>query len=79
MAHDLGEIVNYRKAQAGHSAKKEVQKMVMEAIEEDKPAKEIIVDLKEAMSKNNGIQEHDAIIMVNICYTFLTLLNTYRG
>jgi len=58
-------VVTFRKAQAGQSAKKELQAMVREAVEEEKSNKEISSEIKDAMSKSSSIQEHDAVVMVN--------------
>ena len=64
LSRDLPEVVSFRKAQAGQNAKKELQAMVREAIEEERPVKEIIMEVKEAMGKVAGIQEQDAVVMV---------------
>lgn len=65
MAKDLKEIVTFRKAQAGQNAKKELQLMIKEAIDDEKSMKEIIAEVKDAISKNPGITEQDAVGMVS--------------
>lgn len=64
MDKDLPEVVTFRKNQAGQNAKKELQLMIRDLIEDDKPVKEIIQEVKEAIAKTPGIQEHDAIVMI---------------
>jgi len=64
MARDLPEVVSFRKAQAGQTAKKELHTLVRDAIEEDKPVKDIIAEVKDAMAKTPGIQEQDAVVMI---------------
>ena len=57
-------MVSFRKAQGTQSAKKGLQRSIRESIEEERPIKEIINDVKEAVGKNQSIQEQDAIVMV---------------
>ena len=65
-ARDLSEVVSLGRAQAGKNAKKELQAAVMEAIEEEKPSKEIAAEVQEAVAKSGGtIAEHDAVVMVS--------------
>ena len=45
----------------------ELQALVREAIEDERPTKEIVVEVKEAMGKTAGITEHDAVVMVSAC------------
>ena len=61
---NLGEVVTFRKQHAASENKNTVLRMVREAIEEEKTPKEIIIELKDSVSKNN-ISEQDAIVMVN--------------
>ena len=71
LARDLPEIVTFRKAQAAQNTKNSLHRMVREAIEEEKPVKEIILEIKESMTRTS-IQEQDAIVMVcTIYYTFV--------
>ena len=49
--------------------------MVRECIEEEKPVKEIVQEVKEAMAKSSGIQEQDAVVMVSFCFTIATWKN----
>lgn len=65
-SRDLSEIVTFRKQQEAQSHRNVIQRMVREAIADEKPAKEIIVELKEATSKH-AIQEQDAIVMIWNC------------
>lgn len=60
---NLGEVVNFRKQHAAAESKNAVFKMVKEAIDEEKTPKEIIIELKDSVAKNN-ISEQDALIMV---------------
>lgn len=60
---NLNEVVNFRKQHAAADSKKLVFKMIKEAIEDDKSPKEIIIELKDSMAKNN-ISEQDAVVMV---------------
>ena len=61
---NLGEVVTFRKQHAASENKNTVLRMVREAIEEEKTPKEIIIELKDSVSKNN-ISEQDALVMVN--------------
>ena len=71
LSRDLPEIVTFRKAQAAQNTKNSLHRMVREAIEEEKPVKEIILEIKESMTRTS-IQEQDAIVMVcTIYYTFV--------
>jgi len=65
-SRDLSEIVTFRKQQAAAGNRSGVNKMLMEAFEEEKSAKEITIEMKDAMSKFN-IQEQDAIVMIWNC------------
>lgn len=64
MSKDLPEIVSFRRAQAGNLAKKELQRLISYTIEEEKSVKEIVLEIKEATSKTNGIQEQDTVVMI---------------
>ena len=70
LSRDLPEIVTFRKAQAAQNTKNSLHRMVREAIEDEKPVKEIILEIKDSMTRTS-IQEQDAIVMV--C-TFLVLV-----
>ena len=72
MGRDLPEVVTFRRAQAGQNAKKELQRMVREAIEDEKPVKEIIGEVREAVGKTSGIQEQDTVIMVSAFFKVFT-------
>lgn len=43
--------------------------MVKDAIREERPIKEIIQEVKEAVSKTSGIQEHETAVMVRTIWT----------
>jgi len=66
LARDLPEIVTFRKAQAAQNTKNSLHRMVREAIEEEKPVKEIILEIKESMTRTS-IQEQDAIVLIWTC------------
>ena len=77
LARDLPEIVTFRKAQAAQNTKNSLHRMVREAIEEEKPVKEIILEIKESMTRTS-IQEQDAIVLVSIlCFCSLSLYRWY--
>lgn len=65
-SRDLAEVVTFRKQQAAAGNRSGVNKMLKEAIEEEKSSKEIVADLKEAVAKHN-ITECDAIVMIWNC------------
>lgn len=67
MSRDLPEVVSFRKAKAGQNQRNELQLAVEEAIEEERPVKDIILEVKEAMAKNKNIQEADAVVMIWNC------------
>ncbi len=62
---NLPEVVAFRKQQAASETKNMVYRMIKEAIEEDRAAKEIAIDVKDAIAKNN-ITEQDALVMVRL-------------
>merc|ERR1712066_864200 len=51
LSRDLPEIVTFRKAQAAQNTKNSLYRMVREAIEEEKPVKEIILEIKESLTR----------------------------
>lgn len=57
---DLADIVKLHKAQASQEAKRELQQAIVEGINDSKPTKDIITDVKE-MSNKCGIPEHEVI------------------
>lgn len=61
---NLGEVVTFRKQHAAAENRNAVLKMIKEAIHEEKTPKEIIIELKDSVAKNN-ISEQDTLIMVN--------------
>jgi len=63
IARDLNEIVAYRATQVNAGARKDVQRSIREAIEMERPIKEIISDLKEASQKND-LQEQELVVMI---------------
>ena len=66
----LGEVVAFRKQHAAAESRNTVLIMIKESIEDEKTPKEIIIELKDSVAKNN-ITEQDALIMVMI---FLKIL-----
>jgi hypothetical protein len=67
LARDLPEIVAFRKQQATQNTKNSLYRLVREALEEERPTKEIVMDIRDGMTKTN-IQEHDAVTMVRFMY-----------
>jgi hypothetical protein len=63
LARDLPEIVAFRKQQATQNTKNSLYRLVREALEEERPTKEIVMDIRDGMTKTN-IQEHDAVTMI---------------
>lgn len=61
--HNLAEVVSFRRHHAASESKNNVFKMIKDAIVDEKSSKEIIIELKDAMAKNN-ISEQEAIAMV---------------
>ncbi len=64
LAKDLPEIVNFRKNQAAQNTKNTLYKTIREAIEEEKPTKEVVVEIREAMQRTN-ISEQEIVVMVS--------------
>merc|ERR1712117_445960 len=60
---DQQEIVTYLAGMENAGAKKDVQRSLKSSINDEKPIKEIVVDLKEAVKKN-GMGEHEAVSMI---------------
>merc|ERR1712088_962873 len=63
---NLGEVVIFRKNYAAAESRNGVYVMIKECIEEEKTPKEIIIELKDSVAKNN-ISEQDALIMIWNC------------
>jgi len=59
----LQEVVTYLAGMENAGAKKDVARNLKTSIIEEKPIKEIILELKEAVKKN-GLSEHDAVAMI---------------
>jgi len=59
----LGELVKLQKAQASQEVKKDLQKLVGEALSEGKKANEILSDIKDYAAKNS-LSEHEVVIIV---------------
>jgi len=62
----LGEVVAFRKQHAAAESRNTVLIMIKESIEDEKTPKEIIIELKDSVAKNN-ITEQDALIMIWNC------------
>jgi len=60
---DQQEIVTYLAGMENAGAKKDVQRSLKSSINDEKPIKEIVADLKEAVKKN-GMGEHEAVSMI---------------
>merc|ERR1712227_14011 len=60
---DQQEIVTYLAGMENAGAKKDVQGTLKSSINEEKPIKEIIMDLKESVKKN-GLTEYEAVAMI---------------
>merc|ERR1712223_1648935 len=60
---DQQEIVTYLAGMENAGAKKDVQRSLKSSIRDEKPIKEIIMELKEAVKKN-GLAEHEAVAMI---------------
>jgi len=60
---DQQEIVTYLAGMENAGAKKDVQRTLKSSINEEKPIKEIIMDLKESVKKN-GLTEYEAVAMI---------------
>jgi len=59
----LAEVLRYQKAQANSGNKKDLSNQLVEDISENKPVKEIIASVKEAVVKYR-LQEHEIITSV---------------
>merc|ERR1712176_1000873 len=60
---DQPEIVTYLAGMENAGAKKDVQRALKSSINDEKPIKEIIMDLKDAIKKN-GMAESEAVAMI---------------
>jgi len=60
---DQQEIVTYLAGMENAGAKKDVQRSLKSSISDEKPIKEIVLELKEAVKKN-GLAEHEAVSMI---------------
>ena len=60
---DQQEIVTYLAGMENAGAKKDVQRSLKSSISDEKPIKEIVLELKEAVKKN-GLAEHEAVAMI---------------
>merc|ERR1711953_755796 len=63
---NLGEVVTFRKNYAAAESRNGVLVMIKECIEDKRTPKEIIIELKDSVSKNN-ISEQDALVMIWNC------------
>ena len=72
LAKELPEVVTFRKAQFAQTIRNDLQRAVRDAVEEDKPVREIIAEIKEAVAKTEGIQEQDTIIMVRAKFSLIS-------
>ncbi|OAD60877.1 Insulin-degrading enzyme [Eufriesea mexicana] len=58
----LADIVKLHKAQASQEAKRDLQQLLLDDLADNRPMKDIILDLKE-MAQKSGIPEHEVIVM----------------
>ena len=61
----LADIVKLHKAQASQEAKRDLQQLLLDDLADNRPLKDIILDLKE-MAQKSGIPEHEVIGLVII-------------
>lgn len=59
----LADIVKLHKAQASQEAKRDLQQLLLDDLADNRPLKDIILDLKE-MAQKSGIPEHEVIGLV---------------
>jgi len=59
----LTEVLRYQKAQASQGVKKDMQKQLEEDISENKPVKDIVASVKEAVTKYN-LQDHEIVTLL---------------
>lgn len=59
----LADIVKLHKAQASQEAKRDLQQLLLDDLAENRPMKDITLDLKE-MAQRSGIPEHEVIGLV---------------
>jgi len=71
----LADIVKLHKAQASQEAKRDLQQLLLDDLAENRPMKDITLDLKE-MAQRSGIPEHEVIGLVTFIY-FLMLKKKY--
>jgi len=63
VSRDLNEIVTYRAGQVNAGAKKDVQRSIRDSINDERPIKEIISELRDAVQKN-GLVEQETVVMI---------------
>lgn len=63
----LADIVKLHKAQASQEAKRDLQTLLVDYLAENRPMKDIEIDLKELAVKS-GISEHDVIGLVSYLF-----------
>lgn len=68
----LADIVKLHKAQASQEAKRDLQQLLLDDLADNRPLKDIILDLKE-MAQKSGIPEHEVIGLVIILLWLLLL------
>ncbi|PBC27148.1 Protein extra bases [Apis cerana cerana] len=59
----LADIVKLHKAQASQEAKRDLQQLLLDDLADNRPLKDIILDLKE-MAQKSGIPEHEVIGLI---------------
>jgi len=70
----LADIVKLHKAQASQEAKRDLQQLLLDNLAENRPMKDITLDLKE-MAQRSGIPEHEVIGLVMV---FLSLIYSIK-
>lgn len=70
----LADIVKLHKAQASQEAKRDLQQLLLDDLAENRPMKDITLDLKE-MAQRSGIPEHEVIglVMVFLSHIFYSI------
>lgn len=74
----LADIVKLHKAQASQEAKRDLQQLLLDDLAENRPMKDITLDLKE-MAQRSCIPEHEVIGLVIIFFFLIYLIKTCRN
>jgi len=74
----LADIVKLHKAQASQEAKRDLQQLLLDDLAENRPMKDITLDLKE-MAQRSGIPEHEVIGLVIIFFSLIHFIKTHKS